>query len=60
MLPPLGFKTYFVRTVTNVSAVRKGLQITSLSPTKKIPRNVKDDIVLENEVHKYRELLGRA
>lgn len=55
-LPPLGFKTYFVRVVTNESVVMKGLTVTSLTPTKRIPRNVKDDIFLENEVRTSREI----
>ena len=48
-VPALGYKTYFVRVSTNESVV-KGAKITTLSPTKKILRSVKEDIPLENEV----------
>ena len=46
-LPPLGYKTYFIRTVSST----KGSGIES-PQTKKLPREFDDDIYLENDVCK--------
>ena len=49
LLPPLGFKTYFVRMGFNESAI-KGAETITLTPAKKIVHNIKEDIPIENEV----------
>lgn len=49
-VPPLGFKTYFFRQATKNETVVGGTKFTMLSETKKIPQDVKEDILLENEV----------
>ena len=46
----LGFKTYFVRASSTKEAVVKGTKVTALSPTKKFPKHVKEDIPIENDV----------
>ena len=48
-LPALGFKTYFIRATTNETAL-KGAKVTRLTPTKRMVRNVNDDIPMENDV----------
>jgi hypothetical protein len=49
-LPAAGFKTYFVRTVSDRSNAQDGAKVTTISPTKNIPRNIQQDVVLENDV----------
>ena len=45
-LPALGYKTYFIRTVSST----KSAKVASLPERKKFPREVHDDIYLENDV----------
>ena len=49
ILLALGFKTYFVRVSTNESTI-KDAKVITLSPTKKIPQYIEEDIPIENEV----------
>ena len=48
-LPATGFNTYFIRTVSDRSTA-EGAKVTTVSPVKKIPRNIEQDILLENDV----------
>ena len=48
-MPALGFKTYFIRTTNNETAL-KGAKVTGLTPAKKIAQNVDEDIPIENDV----------
>ena len=51
-LPALGFKTYFIRTTNNQTAL-KGAKVTMLTPAKKIAQNVDEDIPMENDVSRH-------
>ena len=51
-LPALGYKTYFIRTVSSI----KSAKIASLPERKKFPQEFHDDIYLENDVRYYNKL----
>lgn len=51
-IPPLGFKTFFVREATVVMAAESA-KVSTLTAPHVIPRNVEADITIENDVITY-------